>query len=92
MRIAKIPGPVVVEKVMESLLRRMNPETRMVIPSFKTLMREVGVCRQRIADAVRILKDRGRIVAIDVPHVVNGRKIVDVYYEIKECQIVHELC
>ena len=84
MRIAKIPGPVVLEKVMESLLRRMDPETKRVRPSYKTMMREIGVCRQRIADAVRTLKAEGRIVSVDVPRIRNGEKYIDIFFEIIE--------
>ena len=84
MRKAKIPGQVVIEKIKESLLRRMDPETRRVELSYKTLMREIGVCRQRIADAVRILKDRGKIVVVEEPHIVDGQTVIYTYYEFHE--------
>ena len=59
MRVAKIPAEIVETKVLESLRRRMDPVTRRVYPGWKQMMREIGVCRQRIADAVKSLKERG---------------------------------
>ena len=53
MRIAKIPAEIVETKVLESLRSRMDPATRRVYPGWKQMMREIGVCRQRIADAVK---------------------------------------
>ena len=57
MRIAKIPAEIVEAKVLESLRSRMDPATRRVYLRWKQMMREIGVCRQRIADAVKSLKD-----------------------------------
>ena len=51
MRIAKVSAEVVEQMVLESLRRRADPVTRRVYPSWKLMMREIGVCRQRIADA-----------------------------------------
>ena len=59
MRVAKIPAEVVEAKVLESLRSRMDPATRRVYPRWKLMMREIGVCRQRIADAVNSLKAQG---------------------------------
>ena len=59
MRVAKISAEIVETKVLESLRRRMDPVTRRVYPGWKQMMREIGVCRQRIADAVKSLKERG---------------------------------
>ena len=59
MRIAKIPAEIVEVKVLESLRSRMDPATRRVYPRWKQMMREIGVCRQRIADAVKSLKEQG---------------------------------
>ena len=50
MRRAKVPGEVVYQKVWESLCKRMDPGTHLVHPSWLTMMREIHVCRQRIAD------------------------------------------
>ena len=59
MRIAKIPAEIVEAKVLESLRNRMDPTTRRVYPGWKLMMREIGVCRQRIADAINSLKQQG---------------------------------
>ncbi len=59
MRVAKIPAEIVEAKVLESLRSRMDPVTRRVYPSWKLMMREIGVCRQRIADAIKSLKEQG---------------------------------
>ena len=63
MRVAKIPAEIVEAKVLESLRSRMDPVTRRVYPSWKLMMREIGVCRQRIADAVKSLKEQGVFTA-----------------------------
>ena len=63
MRIAKIPAEIVQTKVLESLRSRMDPATRRVYPGWKQMMREIGVCRQRIADAVKSLKEQGAFTA-----------------------------
>ena len=52
MRRAKVPGEVVYQKVWASLCKRMDPETHLVHPSWLTMMREIHVCRQRIADVI----------------------------------------
>ena len=63
MRVAKIPAEIVEARVLESLRSRMDPATRRVHPSWKLMMREIGVCRQRIADAVKSLKEQGVFTA-----------------------------
>lgn len=45
MRIAKIPGEVVYQQVWASLSERMDPETHLVRPDWKDMMRKVGVCK-----------------------------------------------
>ena len=65
MRPAKVPGEVVVRIVWESLCERMDPETHLVRPSWLMMMRKIHVCRQRIADAINILKAEGKIEIID---------------------------
>ena len=83
MRPAKVPGEVVYKMVWESLCRRMDPETHRVRPSWLELMREVGVCRQRIADAIRDLKAEGRLKVVTVPRPGKGKKIADYFYEVE---------
>ena len=74
MRPAKVPSEVVVRMVWESLCERMDPETHLVRPSWLMMMRKIHVCRQRIADAVDVLKADGRIKVVgfggDGPHSV----------------------
>ena len=65
MRPAKVPGEVVVRMVWESLCERMDPETHLVRPAWLTMMRKIHVCRQRIADAINLLKAEGKIEIID---------------------------
>ncbi|MCR5752120.1 MAG: hypothetical protein K6G91_09160 [Kiritimatiellae bacterium] len=79
MRIAKIPAEIVESKVLESLRRRMNPETRRVYPEWKLMMREIGVCRQRIADAINGLKERG-VFTVGKEELRKGEHTVYVYY------------
>ena len=66
MRPAKVPSEVVVRMVWESLCERMDPETHLVRPSWLMMMRKIHVCRQRIADAVDVLKADGRIKVVGV--------------------------
>ena len=63
MRVAKIPAEIVEAKVLESLRSRMDAASRRVYPRWKLMMREIGVCRQRIADAVNSLKAQGVFTA-----------------------------
>ena len=65
MRTAKVPGEVVVRMVWESLCERMDPGTHLVRPSWLMMMRKIHVCRQRIADAINLLKAEGKIEIID---------------------------
>ena len=65
MRPAKVPFEVVYAKVWASLCERMDPKTHLVYPSWLTMMREIHVCRQRIADAINLLKAEGKIEIID---------------------------
>ena len=65
MRPAKVPREVVERMVWESLCERMDPETHLVRPSWLMMMRKIHVCRQRIADAINLLKAEGKIEIID---------------------------
>ena len=82
MRIAKISAEVVEQKVLESLRRRADPVTRRVYPSWKFMMREIGVCRQRIADAINNLKAKGQISVLTVPPPEGSNKHPEYYYEL----------
>ena len=65
MRPAKVPREVVERLVWESLCERMDPKTHLVRPSWLAMMRKIHVCRQRIADAINLLKAEGKIEIID---------------------------
>ena len=67
MRPAKVPGEVVYQKVWASLCKRADPQTRLVHPSWREMMREIGVCRQRIADVITRLKAYGKIAVVTTP-------------------------
>ena len=82
MRIAKIAAEVVEQKVLASLRRRADPVTRRVYPSWKHMMREIGVCRQRIADAINNLKAKGQISVLTVPPPEGSNKHPEYYYEL----------
>ena len=82
MRIAKIPAEVVEQKVLASLRRRADPVTRRVYPSCKLMMREIGDCRQRIADAINNLKAKGQISVLTVPPPEGSNKHPEYYYEL----------
>lgn len=83
MRPAKVPGEVVYAKVWASLCERMDPKTHLVYPSWLKMMREIHVCRQRIADAVDILKAEGRIKPVESHRPGrNGRSYLVIQYEV----------
>ena len=81
MRIAKIPAEIVETKVLESLRSRMDPATRRVYPGWKQMMREIGVCRQRIADAVKSLKEQGAFTVGTEERRMGNSTRYDFYYE-----------
>ena len=82
MRIAKIPGEVVYQQVWASLCERMDPETHLVRPDWKDMMRKVGVCRQRIADAVNSLKAEGKIEVVEEKVRKGNRDWIVFYYRV----------
>ena len=82
MRIAKVSAEVVEQMVLESLRRRADPITRRVYPSWKLMMREIGVCRQRIANAINNLKARGQISVLTVPPPEGSNRLPEYFYEL----------
>ena len=82
MRPAKVPGEVVERMVWESLCERMDPETHLVRPAWLTMMRKIHVCRQRIADAVDILKADGRIKVVEKHETGRYGTTLVIYYEV----------
>ena len=83
MRPAKVPGEVVYQKVWDSLCRRMDPKTHLVHPSWLTMMREIGVCRQRIADAITDLKAEGKLEVVTAPRKDGKKAHPEYWYEVK---------
>ena len=83
MRRAKVPGEVVYQKVWDSLCKRMDPKTHLVHPSWLTMMREIGVCRQRIADAITGLKAEGRLEVVTAPRKGGKKGEIEYWYEVK---------
>ena len=82
MRPAKVPREVVERMVWESLCERMDPETHLVRPAWLTMMRKIHVCRQRIADAVDILKADGRIKVVEKHETGRCGTYLVIYYEV----------
>ena len=82
MRPAKVPSEVVVRMVWESLCERMDPETHLVRPSWLMMMRKIHVCRQRIADAVDVLKADGRIKVVEKHETGRYGTTLVIYYEV----------
>ena len=82
MRPAKVPREVVERMVWESLCERMDPETHLVRPAWLTMMRKIHVCRQRIADAVDILKADGKIKVVEKHETGRYGTTLVIYYEV----------
>ena len=82
MRPAKVPREVVERMVWESLCERMDPETHLVRPLWLTMMRKIHVCRQRIADAIDILKADGRIKVVEKHETGRYGTTLVIYYEV----------
>ena len=82
MRPAKVPREVVARIVWESLCERMDPKTHLVRPPWLTMMRKIHVCRQRIADAVDILKAEGKIKVVEAHETGRYGTTLVIYYEV----------
>ena len=83
MRPAMVTREVVYQKVWESLCKRMDPKTHLVHPSWLTMMREIHVCRQRIADAITGLKAEGRLEVVTAPRKGGKKGEIEYWYEVK---------
>jgi len=81
MRRAKIPDQEVDNLVLSSLKARMDPSTRRVKPLWARLIKETGVCRQRISESIKRLEGRGifRVVFEKYPSNADGSGTT--YYE-----------
>ena len=84
MRMAKIPSEIVCQRVWASLCERMDPETHLVRPAWKDMMRNVGVCRQRLADAVNSLKGEGKTEVVEDRVRKCNRDWIVFYYRVKK--------
>lgn len=82
MRPAMVPREVVYQKVWDSLCKRMDPKTHFVRPSWLTMMREIHVCRQRIADVITDLKVEGKIAVVTAPRKGGRQGEIEYWYEV----------
>ena len=82
MRPAMVPRDVVYQKVWASLCKRMDPETHLVHPSWLKMMREIHVCRQRIADVITELKAEGKITVVTAPRKGNKKSHPEYWYKV----------
>ena len=82
MRRAMVPREVVYQKVWESLCKRMDPKTHLVRPSWLTMMREIHVCRQRIANVITDLKAEGKIAVVTAPRKDGRKGEIEYWYEV----------
>lgn len=55
----------------------------LVHPSWFTMMREIGVCRQRMADAITGLKAEGRLEVVTAPRKGGKKGEIEYWYEVK---------
>ena len=82
MRPAKVSKGVVYQRVWDSLCKRMDPKTHLVHPSWLTMMREIHVCRQRIADVITDLKAEGKIAVVTAPRKGTKKSHPDYWYKV----------
>ena len=83
MRPPRVPYEIVCQKVWASLCERMVPETHLVRPIWKKLMREIGTSRQAISVAVKNLKAEGKIESVDEKVRKGNRDWIVTYYRVK---------
>ena len=83
MRPPRVPYEIVCQKVWASLCERMDPETHLVRPIWKKLMREIGTSRQAIAIAVKNLKATKKIEVVDEKVRKGNRDWIVTYYRVR---------
>ena len=83
MRPPRVPYEIVCQKVWASLCERMDPETHLVRPQWKKLMREIGTTRQAISVAVNNLKAAGKIEDVEERVRKGNRDWIVIYYRVK---------
>ena len=84
MRPPRVPYEIVYQKVWASLCERMIPETHLVRPQWKKMMREIGTSRQAISVAVNNLKAAGKIESVDEKVRKGNRDWIVTYYRVKK--------
>ena len=83
MRPPRVPYEIVYQKVLASLCERMDPETHLVRPIWKQMMREIGTSRQAISVAVNNLKAEGKIESVDEKVRKGNRDWIVIYYRVR---------
>ena len=83
MRPPRVPYEIVYQKVWASLCERMAPETHLVRPQWKKMMREIGTSRQAISVAVNNLKAAGKIEVVDEKVRKGNRDWIVTYYRVR---------
>lgn len=83
MRPPRVPYEIVYQKVWASLCERMDPETHLVRPQWKKMMREIGTSRQAISVAVNNLKVAGKIESVDEKVRKGNRDWLVTYYRVR---------
>ena len=86
MRPPRVPYEIVYQKVWASLCERMDPETHLVRPQWKKMMREIGTSRQAISVAVNCLKAAGKIEVVDEKVRKGNRDWIVFYYRVKKVE------
>lgn len=84
MRPPRVPYEIVYQKVWASLCERMNPETHLVRPQWKKMMREICTSRQAISVAVNNLKAAGKIEDVEERVRKGNRDWIVTYYRVKK--------
>ena len=84
MRPPRVPYEIVYQKVWASLCERMDPETHLVRPQWKKMMREIGTSRQAISVAVNCLKAEGKIEVVEERVQFRNRDWIVFYYRVKK--------
>ena len=83
MRPPRVPYEIVYQKVWASLCERMDPETHLVRPQWKKMMREIGTSRQAISVAVSNLKAEGKIEVVDEKVRKGNWDWIETYYRVR---------
>ena len=83
MRPPRVPYEIVYQRVWISLCERMDPETHLVRPQWKKMMREIGTSRQAISVAVNNLKAEGKIEVVNEKMRNGNWDWIEMYYRVR---------